>query len=187
MMRLTNLMDVRFNMKATVLNDYQRYQVEVDDDGKVNVDNAVAGGHWETLQDEITGALNRVWVEDQIIVPQPRTGSGTTPQVTIPRFDINCLVRGFPEVGFRSSANTENWEDGLYKAMESIQMSYPAKFVLNRRQFVTNIRGRDDRILWLEEETGQPTVFEVQGSTPTFDPFGRHIDNLAVLKRAEIQ
>lgn len=185
-MKMMNLMDVRFNMRATILNDYALHESNVGDDGKVTSNQAVSGGHWETVQDDITGALNRVWFPDSAVV-QPRTGAGTTPKVNIQRFDIECYVRGFPEVGFRSSANTENWEDGIYKAMESIQMSFPAKYVLNRRQFVTNIRGRDDRLLWLEEETGQPTVFEVQGVTPTFDPFGRHIDNLAVLKRAEIQ
>lgn len=187
-MRMMNLMDVRFNMKATILNDYQAYNIEVDDDGKVDVGAAGLGGHWETVQDEITGALNRVWIEDAApVIPPKSQVPGTTTKVNVQRFDITCYVRGFPEVGFRSSANTESWEDGIHKAMESIQMYYPAKFVLNRRQFVTNIRGRTDRILWLEEETGQPTVFEVQGVTPTFDPFGRHIDNLAVLKRADIQ
>lgn len=186
-MRMMSLMNVRFNMRATVLNDYQKHQVEVDSDGKVDTTNAVTGGHWETVQDDITGALTQQWIEDTVVVPPPRTGPGTTLKPSISRFDIECYVRGFPEVGFRSSANTENWEDGIYKAMESIQMSFPAKYVLNRMQFVTNIRGRDDRLLWLEEETGQPTVFEVQGVTPTFDPFGRHIDNLAVLKRADIQ
>lgn len=184
---MNSLLDVRFNMRATILNRTQSNDITVDDDGKVDVNPALEGGHYETVQDEITGALNRQWVPDQAVVTQPVRGSGTTPVVSVARFDIECMVRGFPEVGFRSSANTENWEDGIYKAMESIQMSFPAKYVLNRRQFVTNIRGRDDRLLWLEEETGQPTVFEVQGVTPTFDPFGRHIDNLAVLKRAEIQ
>lgn len=174
-----NLMDVRFNMKATVLNRYGS-------DAGTDLDEEVRGGHWVTQQDEITGAFTRVWVED-VAPAKPAIGHGTSWQVVVDRFDIECLVRGFPEVGFRSSANTENWEDGIYKALEAIQMSFPAKYVLNRRQLVTNIRDRSDKILWLEEETGQPTVFEVQGVTPTFDPFGRHIDNLTVLKRADVQ
>jgi len=185
-MKMLSLTDVRFNMKATVLNRLEVENIEVDEEGKVDVDPALQGGHYEMEQDEITGALIKVWKDDAAVV-QPVRGPGTTPEVNIRRFDIECMIRGFPEVGFRSSANTESFEDGLYKALEVIQMSFPAKYVLNRSQFVTNIRGRDDRLLWLEEETGQPTVFEVQGITPTFDPFGRHIDNLAVLKRSGIQ
>lgn len=184
-MKMTSLMDVRFNMRATILNRAQQEDIEVDSDGSVDVSSALEGGHYIQVQDEITGALSRQWVPDAVVVPV--RGPGTSPDITVARFDIECYVRGFPEVGFRSSANTESWEDGIYKAMESIQMSFPAKYVLNRRQFVTNIRGRDDRLLWLEEETGQPTVFEVQGVTPTFDPFGRYVDNLAVLMRADIQ
>lgn len=183
-------MDIRFNMTATVLNQFAGSN-PAEDVGTHDLDTEVQGGHWETVQDELTGAVERIWMADAAVVEAP----GTKPFnknadgfiTAINRFDIECYVRGFPEVGFRSSANTENWEDGVYKALESIQMSFPAKYILSRRQLITNIRGAHDKILWLEEETGQPTVFEVQGITPTFDPFGRHIDNLAVLKRSDVQ
>lgn len=181
------VLDVRFNMRATVLNDYADYNTPED---IPDVSEAVPGGHWDTIQDDITGGIKRVWVEDQVVAtPTPGTTKSTFtgPAASVPRFDIECYVRGFPEVGFRSTANTESFLDGLYQRFEAIQMSFPAKYVLNRRQYVTNIRNKNDVILWLEEETGQPTVFEVQGVTPTFDPFGRHIDNLTVLKRAQIQ
>lgn len=175
------MLDVRFNMKATVLNDFAP-------ENSTDLTTEVKGGHWVTEQDDITGGIKRVWVEDTVVVP-PKKDRGTDWRntVAINRFDIECYVRGFPEVGFRSSANTENFADGLYRPFEAIQMIFPAKYVLTRRQYITNIRARNDTILWLEEETGQPTVFEVQGVTPTFDPFGRHIDNLTVLKRAAIQ
>lgn len=166
---------VRFNMIATVLNRYA--------DIEGGLDEEVKGGHWEWYQDEETGALGKRWIEDVATPTQP----GQTHIVDVDRFDIECTATGFPEVGFRSSANTESYLDGRYLPSEVIKLVYPAKYVLSRRQFVTNIRGRNKQILWLEEETGQPTVFEVQGVTPTFDPYGRHIDNLAVIKRARIQ
>lgn len=172
------LTSVRFNMVATVLNDYSTV------DG---VEQEVKGGHWETIQDEDTGAMTRRWVEDVTVVKPKNPGTSLDLTSPLNRFDIECFARGFPEVGFRSSANTEIFLNSEYRPFEVIQMVYPAKYMLNRSQYVTNIRDRTKRILWLEEETGLPTVFEVQGVTPSFDPFGRHIDNLAVLRRAAVQ
>lgn len=177
MIRAQCLTAVRFNMTATVLNHYAPTE-----DGEA-VEEEVVGGHWEWYQDEESGAMKKRWVEDVAVVNNP----GQTYQVNVNRFDIECYVRGFPEVGFRSTANTESFLEGLYRPFEAIQMVFPAKYVLNRRQYITNIRGRNKQILWLEEETGLPTVFEVQGVTPQFDPFGRHVDNLAVIKRAAVQ
>jgi hypothetical protein len=177
---IRNILDVRYNMMATVLN---RTGSDVDSDYTPNLETEVKGGHWVTEQDEDTGAIRKRWVEDVSVPALP----GQTYAVDVDRFDIECVARGFPEVGFRSSANNENFLDGVYQRFEAIQINFPAKYVLNRRMLITNIRGRNKQILWLEEETGQPTVFEVQGVTPTFDPFGRYLDNLAVLKRATVQ
>lgn len=178
---MRQLLDVRFNMRATVLNHYAA--TEPDE----VVEQVTKSGHYETQQDDITGGIRQVWVEDTAVAEPAKKDLGTNWRVDVNRYDIECYVRGFPEVGFRSSANTESFLDGLYNQFEAIQMIFPAKYVLNRRQYITNIRNRNDVILWLEEETGLPTVFEVQGVTPTFDPFGKHIDNLTVLKRAQIQ
>jgi hypothetical protein len=168
------LTSVRFNMTATVLN----YAPDAE-----HVDDAIAGGHFEVIQDPDTGAIQKIWVEDQTVAT---TDEDKARQI-INRFDIPCLARGFTELGFRSSANTQSFNDGVYQAVEVIQVTFPAQYQLNRNQFITNIRGRDKRPLWIEEETGQPTVFEVQGVTPTFDPFGRHMANIAVVNRSVIQ
>lgn len=173
------LLSVRFNMEATVLNHYASTT-----DGQP-VEEEIVSGHWEIIQDPDTGSITRIWVEDVAVPPSVNPGRDWT--VNVNRFDIDCVVSGFPEVGFRSSANTESFLDGKYLPAEMVKMVYPAKYVLNRRQLITNIRGRNKQLLWMEEETGEPTVFEVQGVTPSFDPFGRHIDNLAVLKRSAIQ
>lgn len=180
---IPTLLSVRFNMKATVLNEY----ASVTPGPTPNAEDVVKSGHWEVIQDEETGGIKKEWRVDEAVATPAKKDLGTVRSTLTNQFDVECYVRGFPEVGFRSSANNENFLDGVYKPFEAIQMVFPAKYVLNRRQLVTNIRGSNDIILWLEEETGQPTVFEVQGVTPTFDPFGKHIDNLTVLKRADIQ
>jgi len=162
----------RFNMKATVLNRTDAVDVG-------NIEDSLPG-HYETIQDEDTGGLKRVWVE-----AAPTPVKGKTPDVNA--FEIDCIARGFTDLGFRSSANTQSFDNGVYKATEVIQITYPARYILNRRQLITNIKNSAGTIVWLEEETGQATVFEVQGVTPGFDPFSRHLDNTAVLKRAAIQ
>jgi len=178
------LLGVRFNMKATVLNEYASVNAAEE---TPSAEDLIKSGHWEVVQDPETGGIKKEWREDAAVATPIKRDRGTTWKPTTNRFDIECYVRGFPEVGFRSSANNENFLDGKYMPFEAIQMVFPAKYVLNRRQLVTNIRGSNDAILWQEEETGLPTVFEVQGVTPTFDPFGKHIDNLTVLKRSEEQ
>lgn len=179
-------------MKATVLNQYATDQA----DDTPAAGDVVTGGHWEVVQDEDTGGIKRIWMEETAVaapVEGSRRSSFKSTVLGASRYDIECTARGFPEVGFRSTANTETFYEGSYEPFEAIQMSYPAKYILSRRQLVTNIRTKDDKILWVEEDINdpeygaQPTVFEVQGTTPTFDPFGRHIDNLTVLKRAAIQ
>jgi hypothetical protein len=71
--------------------------------------------------------------------------------------------------------------------MEIVQLIFPPKYIVNRNQYVGSIRNKDNTILWVEEETGLPTVFQIQGVTPNFDIYGRHVDNLAILRRSVSQ
>jgi hypothetical protein len=176
---MRSVLDTRYRFKATVLN-------VVPDNADVDPDAAVQGGHWVTSQDD-TGAITRIWVEDVSVVPPTRPGTNWTDAGVVDRFDIECTIRGFQQGAGQSSTNTESFAKGDYTVLELVQMNFPAKYVLNRRQLITNIRNRSNQILWLEEETGKPTVFEVQGVTPQFDPFDRYIDNLAVLTRSDKQ
>lgn len=181
-----SILKVRFNMRATVLNQYATDQIDEAPDAS----EVVTGGHWEVVQDEDTGGIKRVWMEETAVaapVQGERRSDFKSAALGASRYDIECMARGFPEVGFRSTANTETFYEGMYRPFEAIQMTYPARYILSRRQLITNIRTKSDTILWVEEDTGSPTVFEVQGITPTFDAFGKHIDNLTVLKRADVQ
>lgn len=158
-------------MVATVLNKTDNVDV-------ANIEESLSG-HYITIQDPDTGGLKREWVAAPPIRPS------VTKDVT--SFDIPCIARGFTDLGFRSSANNESFDNSVYTMTEVIQVTFPAQYFLNKRMLITNIRNKSKVILWLEEETGQATVFEVQGVTPGFDPFGRHVDNTAVIKRASRQ
>jgi hypothetical protein len=60
---------------------------------------------------------------------------------------------------------------------------------LSKRDRITNVSNAKGEIIWKEEEIqGAPaTVFIVMGVTPVVDPFGNHIENTALIQRAQVQ
>lgn len=60
---------------------------------------------------------------------------------------------------------------------------------LTAREKVTNIRDMTGNYIWVELDfpTETPTVFEVMGTTPITDPFGRVIGYNSSMKRSENQ
>lgn len=160
---------VKFSMKATVL-------TRLPSDGVVP--NASTTGTYVPQQDPDSG--------DMITVFVPDATPGTSPPA---QYDIECYARGYTELGFRSSANREVYLKQEYTAFEAVEFNFPAKYdKLTRQSFVTNIRDpRISKTLWIEEETGLPTVFQVQSVTPLFDMFGKLREWSTVLLRAEIQ
>src|SRR5207245_1671208 len=98
------------------------------------------------------------------------TGTPYLQNVQVQR-DIQCYVRGYTNLGFRSSANREIYLHGDYSVVESIQFDYPADVKLDHQSLVTNIR-QDEALApdfsncIYTTETGKPTIWEVQGITP---------------------
>jgi hypothetical protein len=161
-------MSARYTMTATVL-------PQISSDGTV----ATGNGTYETYQDEDSGEIKTRWVPDSVTKPSTAPAS----------FDIPCYARGYTDLGFRSSANREVILKGDYTAFEAVEFTFPAKFSqLTRQSFITDIRDtRSQQQLYVEEETGKPTVFQVQGFTPVFDPFGKQIAWTGVINRSEVQ
>lgn len=158
----------KFTMYATVLQGLAT-------DGAV----ATGTGVFQYVQDPDSNAIERVFVAD--VVPETSAPA---------KYDIECYVRGYVDLGFRSSAVREIYLKGDYTVFEAVEMDFPAKYQLTRQSYVTNVRRlRNDlsSTFWIEEETGQATVWQVQGVTPVFDMFSRHVSNKTVLLRAEIQ
>jgi hypothetical protein len=154
-----------------------------------NVNDPTEFGTWVESQDPITGDIVRVWepeVSDNPFTPTV----DETEYYTIP-----CLARGIIEGGVRAAGTTEDWAD-IYSSIELVRLFFPAGYILTRRDRVINIRSQNGQIIWKEEDYGesspgsgiyQATVFDVLGVTPVIDPFGTHIENYALLERAEVQ
>lgn len=147
-----------------------------------------AGGHYETVQDPDTGAITKVWVEDS---SAPVAGR---PRTDYTEIDVPCTARGFLDTGYRSPSNIGGYDiKGIqYEITEAVLMLFPATHSITRDDRITNIRGKNQVLVWQEEEvtqgsTARPTLFDVKGVTPVLDPWGRHIENQAVLVRSEVQ
>jgi len=61
--------------------------------------------------------------------------------------------------------------------------------LFNARPNPVNIRDMNNNYIWVELDfpTETPTVFEVMGTTPITDPFGRVIGYNSSMKRSENQ
>lgn len=167
----------RFNMKADILRQ---------SDG---LSTPTAEGEWKDYQDPITGEIIRKWypVGDDPTTPGTNEGvlGGTMP----------VMARGIIDGGIRVAGTSERWGQ-TFVDIDYCRIEFPAKYLLTKRDRITNIRNRRGQILWLEEEAGpnntllgsyRATVFGVLGVTPVVDPFGNHTSNVAMLERAEVQ
>ncbi|UVK60901.1 head-to-tail stopper [Streptomyces phage JimJam] len=159
------LISSRFNMRATVLRQAGTNPQEN------------PGGHWETVQDPDSGAIERVWVPDE--------DSDTPGDQTLV---IKCMVRGVTNGGIRAAGTTQRFSE-IYENVDWAIIQFPASVVLSKYDRVTNISNSKGQLVWREEEINQApaTVFQVMGSTPVIDPFGNHIENTALLQRAQVQ
>ncbi len=159
------LLSSRFNMRATVLRQ----------SGTNPQENP--GGHWETRQDPDSGAIERVWVPDE---DSDEPGNQT--------LVINCMVRGVTNGGIRVAGTTQRYSE-LYENIDWATMTFPKSVTLTKRDRITNISNSKGETIWTEEEMdgNPPTVFLVMGATPVVDPFGNHIENTALLQRAQVQ
>jgi hypothetical protein len=170
---IRNINNARYTMWATVI---PKFAAGAPTDGTVK-------GQYVRKQDDITGAVTTEFVADS----NQSTSNSPTAQ-----YEIRCYARGYTDLGYRSSGNREVYIKGQYNIMDAIQFDFPADVDLSLQSLVTNIRTapdpRDDKyLLWVDTATGKPVVWQVQGVTPVYDPFGKLLRNTTVLLRSEIQ
>lgn len=158
---MRRIISAHFNMRATVLSQ---------------------GGFdttpGSTTQDPDTGEIKRVWASDSDLVL-----AGTQLKI------IKCVVRGIISKTTRGEGTSMKIDTaGIILDTDYVMMNFLPTELLSKRDRITNITNRYGITLWKEEEiSGAPTIFQVMGVTPMFDPFGTHIANHALLMRAEVQ
>jgi len=165
------LLSGRFSMEGELLH---WTGTEVGDSNDVFV-----GDFGSTYQDPITGEILNDW--------QPVPDDPDTPDVnenaTLGTFP--CIARGIVDGGIRVAGTTERFGD-TYENIDFVKMWVPASISINKRDRVTNLReAKTGIVVWRNEEAdGAPTVFNVNGVTPLFDAWNRHVENFVLLERA---
>lgn len=117
-------------------------------------------------QDPDTGAIKRNWVFYK----------------TIP-----CHAKGIISNSSSSRNSDKQVMSNKYYNDQVLQIRTAERLTL--REKITNIKDSDNNYIWTEinypNET--PTVFEIMGTTPITDPFGKVIGYNSAVKRSENQ
>ncbi len=100
---------------------------------------------------------------------------------------LSCHAKGIISNTATSGSGNKQVFSNKYMDEQVIQIRTAEK--LTAREKVTNIRDADNNVIWQEINypNDTPTVFEIMGTTPMTDPFGRVIAYSSSLKRSENQ
>jgi hypothetical protein len=96
---------------------------------------------------------------------------------------ISCFAWGVTASG-KDLPGTFEYFDKKYAQTDIIRMLTGSEIHKDWRAM--SIRN-DDSIIWVEDTTGQPTLFDARGSVPVVDPFGNVVEYSTMLTRAEVQ
>lgn len=169
------LTSAKMNMRAEVLR--QTETLPAPDPG--------TEGEWVSRQDPITFEIIRVWVPGGSDTDDPETVEDERV------LSIPCMARGVAASSVGGQGSGEQWGE-TYAGFEFVRMSFPSQYVITKGNRVTNIRSSNGNVLWKEAyeggtEEARATIFEVVGVIPVVDPFGKNVENVALLERAEVQ
>jgi hypothetical protein len=100
---------------------------------------------------------------------------------------VDCSAKGVISNSSSTRTNSIQSFGTKYTNEEILQVRTAGR--LTFREKITNIRDSKNNPIWVELNypTETPTVFEVIGSTPVTDGFGRVIAYNSVIKRSENQ
>ncbi len=118
------------------------------------------------MQDLNTGALKKEWIFDRT---------------------VDCHAKGVISNSATSRSSDKQTFDNRYANDQVIQVRTSGR--VTAREKITNIRNRDGFNIWTEINfpSDTPTVFEIIGTTPITDPFGRVVGYNSSMKRSENQ
>lgn len=141
-------------------------------------------GDWVDSQDPLTGQIIKVW---QPYPDIPSTGEDES----ITYANVPCIARGIVDGGIRVAGTTERFGD-TYDNIDFVKMWVPAGIQVSKRDRVTNIRDPKGNIVWRDEEyanidePARVSVFNVNGVTPLFDAFNRHVESFVLLENVTV-
>ena len=100
---------------------------------------------------------------------------------------LDCHAKGVISNSATTRSSDKQIFNNKYVNDQIIQVRTEQR--ITTREKVTNLRDMKGNYIWVELDfpTETPTVFEVMGTTPITDPFGRVIGYNSSMKRSENQ
>jgi hypothetical protein len=100
---------------------------------------------------------------------------------------INCHAKGVISNSATARGSDSQTFSNKYKNEQIVQIRTMDR--LTTREKITNIRDSDDNVIWKELDfpSDSPTVFEIIGTTPITDPFGKTMGFNSSVMRSENQ
>lgn len=100
---------------------------------------------------------------------------------------INCHAKGVISNSATARGSDSQTFSNKYKNEQIVQIRTIDR--LTTREKITNIRDSEDNVIWKELNfpSDSPTVFEVIGTTPITDPFGKTMGFNSSVMRSENQ
>ncbi len=100
---------------------------------------------------------------------------------------INCYAKGVIRNSATARGSDSQTFSNKYKNEQIVQVRTIDR--LTTREKITNIRDSEDNVIWKELNfpSDSPTVFEVIGTTPITDPFGKTMGFNSSVMRSENQ
>jgi hypothetical protein len=100
---------------------------------------------------------------------------------------LDCHAKGVISNSATTRGSDKQVFDNRYLNDQVIQVRTSERLTI--REKVTNVRDGNGNFIWTELNfpSDTPTVFEVTGTTPLTDPFGRVMGYNSALKRSENQ
>jgi hypothetical protein len=100
---------------------------------------------------------------------------------------VNCHAKGVISNSATARGSDSQTFSNKYKNEQIVQIRTMDR--LTTREKITNIRDSGDNVIWKELDfpSDTPTVFEIIGTTPLTDPFGKTIGFNSSVMRSENQ
>lgn len=101
---------------------------------------------------------------------------------------IQCDVRGISQLRGKQTGTAEQWKN-LFTSYDYVRLK--TGFLVINNSKITNIKDAGGVVRWNEyDQQGNligPTIFNVVGVTPQYDPFGQFTAYEVFMNRADVQ
>jgi hypothetical protein len=132
------------------------------------------------LSQDLTGQISKTWGEDD-----PNADPQDPYPPRLPTYSrVPVEARGLGNLRGKDSGTAEMYRN-VYQMLDFLRIKTMLR--INQSYRISNIQDASGRLAWVEQDGITPTLFDVIGVTPSFDPFAQFIEYEAFCNRAQAQ